>query len=145
MQGYVALLQRQGEPLTSEDGKLRTFGRLQSILGKNRLRNLRFDIPKGPTPQQAVALDKAEEEMPSTSDVAKANDTELQDIMENAEKSMENLIQQLKGESSEDLPIHKLLGLGKQLRSIRGSLKVEVEKRFSWKNASKEKRKLEEI
>ena len=90
---------------------------------------MRFDIPKGPTPQQAVALDKAEEEMPSTSDVAKANDTELQDIMENAEKSMENLIQQLKGESSEDLPIHKLLGLGKQLRSIRGSLKVEVAKK----------------
>ena len=37
-----------------------------------------------------------------------------------------NLIVQLEGESSEDLPMHELLGLDKQLKSIRGSLKVEV-------------------
>ena len=39
---------------------------------------------------------------------------------------MENLIAQLEGESSEDLLIRELLGLDKQLRSIRGSLRVEV-------------------
>ena len=40
---------------------------------------------------------------------------------------------------TEDLfehPLHELLGLDKQLRSIRGSLKVEVAKRLSWKNTS---------
>ena len=40
---------------------------------------------------------------------------------------------------TEDLfehPLRELLGLDKQLRSIRGSLKVEVAKRLSWKNTS---------
>ena len=41
-------------------------------------------------------------------------------------RSTENLIEQLKVESSEDLPMQELLDLGKQLRSIRGLLKVEV-------------------
>ena len=85
---------------------------------------------------QAVALNKAEEEMPCTTDVAKANDIELQEITENAARSMENLIEQLKVEFSEDLPMQELLGLDKQLRSIRGSLKVEVAQKFSWKKES---------
>ena len=72
-----------------------------------------------------------EEELPSTSDVAKADEVELQEIMKNASRSTGNLIAQLEGESSEDLPMCELLGLDKQLRSIRGSLKVEVAKRFS--------------
>ena len=40
------------EPLTNEDERLRTFGRIKSILGKNRLCDLGFDMPRGPTPQQ---------------------------------------------------------------------------------------------
>ena len=68
--------------------------------------------------------------MPHASDVSKADDIELQEITENAARSTENLIEQLKGESSEDLPMHKLLGLDKQLSNIRGSLKVEVAKKF---------------
>ena len=74
-------------------------------------------------------MNKAEEEMPSTSDVANADDIELQEIMENVARRMKNLIVQLKGESSEDLPMRELLGIDKQLRSIRGSLKVEVAKK----------------
>ena len=66
--------------------------------------------------------------MPSTSDIANADDIELQEIAENVVRNMENLIVQLEGESSEDLPMHELLGLDKQLRSIRGSLRVEVAK-----------------
>ena len=88
-----------------------------------------FDVPRGkPTPRQAVALNKAEEEMPSTCDAARADDIELQEITENVAKSTENLIAQLEDESSEDLPMCELLGLDKQLRSIRGSLKVRVAK-----------------
>ena len=100
---------------------------LADILGKNRLRRLDFNIPVGKvTAQQAVMLNKAAEELPSTSDVDKADDIELQEIA----KSMEDLISQLT--ETDDLfehPLHELLGLDTQLRSIRGSLKVEVAKK----------------
>ena len=50
------------------------------------------------------------------------------------------------GESSEDLPVQELLGLDKQLRSIRGSLKVEVAKKVQLEEGiEREKCKLEEI
>ena len=82
--------------------------------------------------------------MPSVSDIAKTDDIELQQITENATRSTENLIVQLEGESSKDLPMRELLGLDKQLRSIRGSLKVEVAKKVQLEeNIKKEKRKLE--
>ena len=54
-------------------------------------------------------------------------------------KSTENLIEQLESTSSEMLPMHELQGLDKQLRSIRGSLKVEVAKKLTYSNASSEK------
>ena len=63
------------------------------------LLDIGLDIPSGKIiAKQAVILNKAEEEMPSTSDVAKADDTELQEITENALRSMENLIAQFEGE-----------------------------------------------
>ena len=74
-------------------------------------------------------LNRAEEELPSASDIVKADNIELQQITENAARSTENLIVQLEGESSKDLLNHKLLGLDLQLRSIRGSLKVETVKK----------------
>ena len=52
------------------------------------------------------------------SDVAKADNIELHEITENVVRSMENLIKQLEVESSEDLPVHEILGLDKQFRSI---------------------------
>ena len=116
--------------MSHEDGKLKTFGKLKSIPGKNRLHNLGFDVPGGKlTPQQSVTLNKAEEEMPSTSDIAKIDGTELREITESVSRSTENLIQQLDGESSDALQMRKLLCLDKQLRSIRGSLKVGVAKK----------------
>ena len=127
-------------PLTCKDGILRSAGEIARILGKNRLRNLGFDVPRGkPTPQQAVALNKAEEEMPSTSGVAKVDDIELQEITENASRNTENLIQQLEGEPSEDLPMQELLGLDKQTRSIRGSLRVEVAKKVQLEECIEQK------
>ena len=68
--------------------------------------------------------------MSSTSDVARAGDIELQEITDNASGSIKDLIKQLR-ESSEDLPMQKLLGLHKQLRSIWGSLKADVAKKGS--------------
>ena len=111
------------EPLTSKYGKLKTFSKLKSIPDKNRLCDLGFEVPMGKvTPQHAVMLNRVEEEMPSMSDIAKADEIELQKIMKNVARSMENLIAQLEGESSEDLK------------------KVELEERIK-----KEKCKLEEI
>ena len=72
-----------------------------------------------------------EEELPSASDIAKTDDIELQEIS----KSMEDLIAQ----GQEMLPMHKLLGLDKQLRGIRGSLKVEVAKKVQLEKESRKK------
>ena len=78
-----------------------------------------FDVPGGKlTPQQSVILNKTKEKMSSTSDVARPDDTELHEIMENVARSTENLIEQLEGESSDDLPMGELVGLDKHLRSI---------------------------
>ena len=118
------------KPLTTE-GKLKSVGMLADILGKNRLRRLGFNIPVGSiTAWQAVMLNKAAEELPSESDITKADDIELQAIVE---KGL-GIISQIKDvqTDTEDLfkhPLRELLGLDKQLRSIRGSLKVEVAKK----------------
>ena len=118
------------KPLTTE-GKLKSVGMIADILGKNRLRRLGFNIPVGGiTAQQAVMLNKAAEELPSESDITKADDIELQEIAEKAS----GIISQIKDiqTDTEDLfkhPLCELLGLDKQLRSIRGSLKVEAAKK----------------
>ena len=131
------------KPLTTK-GELKSVGMIADILGKNRLRNLGFDIPRGKvTAWEAVMLNEVTEKLPSESDVDKADDIEIQEIAENAMRSMENLNQQLEGE---DLPMQELLGLDKQLRSIRGLLKVEVAKKVQLEeHIKKEHQKLEEF
>ena len=122
------------KPLTYREGKLKSVGEIVKILGKNRLHNLGFDILKGKlTARQAVMLNRVKAELPSTSNITKVDDIELQEIMENASKDMEDLISQMKNDQSQtddlfEYPLHELLGLDKQRRSIRGSLKVEVAK-----------------
>ena len=78
-----------------------------------------------------------EAELPSSSEIAKADDIELEEIAEKAS----DIISQIKDvqTDTDDLfehPFRELLGLDKLPRSIRGSLKVEVAKRLSWKNTS---------
>ena len=135
------------KPLTTE-GKLKSVGMLADILGKNRLRRLGFNIPVGKvTARQAVMLSKAAEELPSESDITKVDDIELQEIAEKAS----GIISQIKDvqTDTEDLfkhPLRELLDLDKQLRSIRGSLKVEVAKKVELEeHITKERRKLEEF
>ena len=135
------------KPLTTE-GKLKSVRMLADILGKNRLRRLRFNIPMSRiTARQAVMLNKAAEELPSESDITRADDIELQEITEKAS----GIISQIKDvqTDTEDLfkhPLRELLGLDKQLRSIRGSLKVEVVKKVQLEeHIKKECRKLEEF
>ena len=50
-------------------------------------------------------LKKAQEELPSASDVDKVDHIELQEIVENALRSIENLNQQVQKEPTEDLPM----------------------------------------
>ena len=135
------------KPLMTE-GKLRPVEMLADILGKNRLRRLGFNVPVGKvTVQQAVMLNKAAEELPSESDITGVDDIELQEIAEKAS----GIISQIKDIQTdiEDLfehPLCKLLGLDKQLRSMRGSLKVEVAKKVELEECiTKEHRKLEEF
>ena len=65
------------KPLTTK-GVLKSVGMLADILGKGGLLNLGFDIPRGKvTAWQAVMLNKAAEELPSESDITKADDIEL--------------------------------------------------------------------
>ena len=135
------------KPLMTE-GKLKSVGMLADILGKNRLRRLGFNLPVGKvTARQAVMLNKASEELPSESDITGVNDIELQEIAEKAS----GIISQIKDvqTDTDDLfehPLHDLLGLDKQLRSIRGTLKVEVAKKVQLgEHIAKEHRKLEEF
>ena len=107
-----------------------------------------FNIPVGSiTAWQAIMLNKAAEELPSESDITKADDIELQEIAEKAS----GIIFQIKDiqTDTEDLfenPLRELLGLDKQLRTIRGSLKVEVAKKFELEgHIEMEKIKLGEI
>ena len=92
-------------------------------------------------------LNLVEEEMPSAFDVDKADDIELQEIA----KSTEDLISHLNDQQSQtdsllEHPLRELLDLDKQLRSIRGSLKVEVAKKVELEeHIKKERRKLEEF
>ena len=101
------------------------------ILGKNRLPRLGFNIPVGKvTAQQAVILSKAVEELPSASDITKVDDIELQRITEKALDIISQIKDvQIDTDNLFEHPLRDLLGLDKQLRSIRGSLKVEVAKK----------------
>ena len=90
------------KPLTYGEGKLKSVGQITEILGRNRLRNLGFDIPKGKlTARQAVMLNRVKEELPSASDITKVDDIELQEITENASKITEDLISQMKNNQSQ--------------------------------------------
>ena len=97
--------------------------------------------------KQAVALNKAKEELPSASDITGVDDIELQEIAEKAS----DIISQIKDvqTDTDELfkhPLHELLGLDKQLRSTRGFLKVEVAKKVELEECiAKEHRKLKEF
>ena len=92
-------------------------------------------------------LNKAAGELPSESDITGVDDIELQEIAVKAS----GIMSQIKDvpTDTEDLfehPLRELLGLDKQLRSIRGSLKVEVAKKVGLEeHIKKEYQKLEEF
>ena len=135
------------KPLMTE-GKLKSVAMLAGILGKNRFHRLGFNTPVGKvTAQQAVMPNKVAKKLPSESDITGADDIELQETTEKAS----DIISQIKDVQTDtddifEHPLRKLLGLDKQLRSIRGSLKAEVAKKLELEeHIAKEHQKLEEF
>ena len=117
-------------PLTTKQRMLRGVGVLADRLGKEGFRDLGFDVPVGCiTACQFMASYRVGSQLPSISDITGADDIELQEIAKKASRSIENLNQQVQEEPTGYLPMQELLGLDKQLRSIRGLLKVEVAKK----------------
>ena len=113
LRGKSSYFKDKKESLTRKDGRLRETSEILRVLDKEGLRDLGFEIVMSSkiAAQQAIALNRVEEELPSVSDVAKADNIELQKITENTARSTEDLSTQLQGEFSEDLHLHELLGL----------------------------------
>ena len=140
--------------MTKTGGGLRATEHLVSLLGKNRLREIGFNVHEGMTAREFVKLSKTEEELPSASDIGRASDIELQDLMGKAIAANEDLIREISsdrgtqiGEDDPDMPtMREVVGLDKQLRSIRGSLKVEAAKKVELEqHIEREKAKLSQI
>ena len=126
---------RQNRPLTSK-GKFRRIGIISDILGKTGLRDMGFQIPitRKITARQAVLLNEVEDNLPSTSRVSDANNIELETITSDLISSTEDIISMIKVDQQVQTgdtlshPLRELLGLDKQLTTIRGSLRVEIAK-----------------
>ena len=114
----------------NRNGELKTIGIIADTLGIRGLREMGYNITKtNLKPPFVLDLLEKQAKLPSSSEVAKADTIELEEIV----KSTEDLISQInKQTQTDDLfehPLHKLLGLDKQLKSIGGSLKVEIAKK----------------
>ena len=125
------------KPLMNINGELKTIGVIVDTLGIRGLREMGYNITKtNLKPLFVLDLLEKQAELPSSSEIAKADTIELEEIV----KSTEDLINQINEQTQTDdlleYPLREFLGLDKQLRTIRGSLKVEVAKRFNWKNTS---------
>ena len=119
----------------NRNGELKMIGIIADTLGIGGLREMGYKISKtNLKPRFVLDLMEKQAELPSSSEIAGIDEIELEEIA----KSTEDLIFQINSQSQADElfkhPLRELLGLDKQLRSIQGSLKVEVAKRFSWKN-----------
>ena len=138
----------KGKPPMNRNGELKTIGVIVDTLGIRGLREMGYNITKtNLKPRFVLDLLEKQAELPSSSEIAKADDIELEEIVEKAS----DIISQIKDvqTDTDDLfehPLRELLGLEKQLRSIRGSLKVEGAKKVQLEeHIAKERRKLEEF
>ena len=132
----------------NRNGELKTIGVIADTLGIRGLHEMGYNITKtNLKPRIVLDLLEKQAKLPSSSEIAKADDIELEEIAEKAS----DIISQIKDiqTDTDDLfehPLRELLGLDKQLRSIRGSLKVEVAKKVQLEeHIAKEHRKLEEF
>ena len=141
--------ENDGKPLTTKKGNLRTVKELVKILGVKGLRDLGYNVTEGQSALDFIKMKRAKEKLPSSSHITKADDIELIELSRESSRISEDLIMDMKDtqtQTDDSLPMRKLLGLDKQLRSIRGLLKVEVAKKVQLEEHIKEEqRKLERI
>ena len=138
----------KGKPLMNRNGELKAIGVIVDTLGIRGLREMGYNITKtNLKPQFVLDLLEKQAKLPSSSEIAKADDIELEEIAEKAS----DIISQIKDVQTDmddlfERPLQELLGLDKQVRSIRGSLKVEAAKKVQLEeHIKKERRKLEEF
>ena len=141
-------LYKKGKPRKNRNGELKTIGVIADTLGIRGLREMGYNIAKtNLKPRFVLYLLEKHAELPSSSEIAKGDAIELEEIAEKAS----DIISQIKDvqTDTDDLfehPLRELPGLDKQLRSIRGSLKVEVAKKVQLEeHITKERRNLEEF
>ena len=141
--------ENNGKPLTTKKGELRTVKELVKILGIRGLRDLGYNVPEGQSARDFIKMKTAKEKLPSALDITKADNIELIELSRESSRISEDLIMNIKdtqSQTDDSLPMRELLGLDAQLRSIRGSLKVEVVKKVQLEeHIKKEQRKLERI
>ena len=145
------------EKLLTRMGNLKTFAGIKREIGPTGIRRIGFydyKEEKKLSSKKSERLRKTERELPSTSDITKADEIELKEITDKSITSMNELIQEISsdrgtqtGEDDPDMPtMRELVGLDKEFRSIRGSLKVEAAKKVEIEQKlKKENRKLEEF
>ena len=97
-------------------------------------------------PRLVLDLMEKQAQLPSIHEITGADEIELEEFA----KSTEDLIFQINSQSQTDElfehPLRELIGLDKRLRSIRGSLKVEVAKKLELEeHITKVRHKLEEF
>ena len=93
-------------------------------LGIRGLREMGYNITKtNLRPRFVLDLLEKQTELPSSSEIAKADDIELEGITKSTEDLISHLNKQTQTDDLFEHPLRELLGLDKQLRSIRGSLK----------------------
>ena len=80
-------------------------------------------------PRFVLNLLEKQAKLPSSSEIAKADDIELEEIAKSTEDLILQINKQIQTNDLFEHPLRELLGLEKQLRSIRGSLKVEIAKK----------------
>ena len=125
----------------NRNGELKAIGIIADTLGIRGLREMGYNITKtNLKPQFVLDLLEKQAELPSSSEIAKVDEIELEEIA----KSTEDLIYQINEQTqTDDLLenlLHELLGLNKQLRTIRGSLKVEAAKKVELEKHIKKER-----
>ena len=111
------------KPLMNRNGELKAIGIIADTLGIRGLREMGYNISKtNLKPRFVLDLMEKQAQLPSIHDIAGVDEIELEKIA----KSAEDLIFQINNQSQTDElfehPLHKLLGLDKQLRSIPGDL-----------------------
>ena len=120
----------KGKPLMNRNGELKTIGVMADTLGIRGLREMGYNITKtNLKPRFVLDLLEKQSELPSSSEIAKADTIELEEIAKSTEDLISKINEQTQTDDLFDHPLCELLGLDKQLRSIRGSLKVEVAKK----------------